>query len=223
MGAAGTDKIPPIGGLTVARLYALFVIIFLFALIACDPFSADPGGSTGCSSGGCTISGHVETEAGKPLGQVSITIRAGSHRVFGETDDNGNFSITGAVMTRDYCVIPSKGPWEFDPPEHCIKDITKNIGGKNFVAAHIDSFDISGQVFNMQGPLNNVVVLLTGHASKSVRTNQHGFYAFYGLRGREDYTVFPSKTGYTFEPVERAFTYLDSVYDDEDFLGTPVD
>jgi hypothetical protein len=205
-----------------ARPYALLVIAFLFALIACDPFSADPGGSTGCSSGGCTISGHVETEAGKPLGQVRITIKAGSHRVFGETDDNGNYSVTGAVMTRDYTVTPSKGPWEFDPPEHRVQDITSNVGGNNFVAAHIDSFDISGQVVDMHGPLANVVVLLTGHASKSVRTNPHGFFAFYGLRGREDYTIFPSKTGYTFEPVERAYTYLDSTHDNEDFLGTAV-
>lgn len=205
-----------------ARLYALFAVAFLSALIACDPFSADPGGTTGCSSEGCTISGHVETEAGKPLAEVRITIRAGSHRVFGETDRNGNYSVTGAVMTRDYCIIPSKGPWEFDPPERCIKDITQNVGNKDFVAAHVESFDISGQVVDMHGPLNDVTVLLTGHASKSARTNQHGFYAFYSLRGREDYTVFPIKTGYVFEPVERAYTYLDSIFDNEDFLGTAV-
>jgi hypothetical protein len=202
------------------RPNALFLFTLVLALAACDPFSADPGDSGGCPSEGCTISGHVQTETGRPLDEVSIMIKAGSHRLFGATDRNGNYAITGAVMTRDYSVTPSKGPWEFEPPEQYIRDIMENTGSIDFVAAHVESFDISGQVINMHGPMPNVVVLLTGYASKSVLTNVQGGYAFMGLRGREDYTVFPSKSGYTFEPLERHFTYLDSTFDNEDFLGT---
>ena len=202
------------------RPNTLFLLTLILALAACDPFSADPGDSGGCPSEGCTISGHVETETGRALEEVKITVRAGSHRLFGETDRNGNYSIIGAVMTRDYVVTPSKGPWEFDPPDRMVNDIMENTGSINFVAAHVESFDISGQVIDMHGPMANVLVLLTGYAEKSVLTNVQGAYAFRSLRGREDYTVSPSKEGYTFEPPELHFTYLDSTFDDEDFLGT---
>lgn len=202
------------------RPNVLFLFTLMLVLAACDPFSADPGESGGCPSEGCTISGYVETEAGRPLEGVKITIRAGSHRLFGETDRYGNYSIVGAVMTRDYFVTPSKGPWEFDPPEQLVKDIMENTGSIDFVAARVESFDISGQVINMHGPMPNVLVLLTGYAEKSVLTNLQGIYAFRSLRGREDYTVYPSREGYTFEPLERNFTYLDSTFDNEDFLGT---
>ncbi len=199
---------------------AVFVLTLALGAAACDPFAADPGDSAGCSSEGCAVSGYIETEAGRPHREVKVTLRSGSHRLFGETDKDGRYEIIGAVLWRDYCVTPKKGPWEFDPPEHCIKAIDRDHSGLDFVAAHVDSFDISGQVFDMHGPLRDVAVFLTGHATKNTRTNSQGFYAFRSLRGREDYRVFPSKPSYTFEPTERRYTYLDSTFDDEDYLAT---
>jgi hypothetical protein len=192
----------------------------LFLLAACSPDSGDS--TTGCYSDGCDISGYVRTEAGKPLEGVKVEI-SGGESGYVMTDRNGYYRLMGATMMRDYCVTPSKGPWEFDPDKHCIKDIVQNYTGKDFVAAHVESFDISGQVFTMTGPIRDVMVFLTGHESRNVRTNSQGFYAFRSLRGREDYCVSCVQTGLSFEPVQRCYTYLDSIFDDEDYLATEVE
>jgi hypothetical protein len=188
-----------------SRSAALFALAVLLVLAACNP------------------SGHIETEAGKPLEDVSITLMSGSYRLFAQTDRNGYYEVAGLTMNRDYCIWPRKGPWEFDPEEHCIRKLFESHSNVDFMATHVDSFDISGQVFDMRGPVYNVALLLTGYESRSVRTNMNGFYTFRGLRGREDYCITPVQTGLVFEPVERCYTYLDSIYDDEDYLATETE
>lgn len=201
-------------------LAVLTIMLFLPA-VACDPFSADSGGGGGCYSDGCDISGYVKTETGKPLKDVKVAI-SGGEAGYVVTDKNGYYRLSKNVMMRNYCVTPSKGPWEFDPEKRCYSDLAQNYTDQNFVAAHVDSFDISGQVFDMHGPLANILLFLTGAETANVRTNSEGFYAFRSLRGREDYCVMPAAEGYTFEPVQRCYTYLDSVFDDEDYLATEV-
>jgi hypothetical protein len=205
--------------LPVLMLLAALALI----LAACDPFGSDSGDSTtGCYSDGCDIAGHITTEAGKPLEGVKVEL-SGGESGYVVTDRNGYYELIANTMMRNYCVTPSKGPWEFDPPQHCIKDLAQNYTDRDFVAAHVESFDISGQVFNMTGPLKDVMVFLTGHESKNVRTNSQGFYAFYSLRGREDYCVSCFKDGLAFEPPQRCYTYLDSIFDDEDYLATEAE
>ena len=203
------------------RSTALFLVTSVFLLAACDPFGSDPGDSgTDCFSDGCDISGHVTTEAGRPLEGVRVDISGGEWG-YAVTDENGYYALTKILMMRDYCVTPSKGPWEFEPEKHCFKDLTRNHTGQDFIAARIDSFDIAGTVIDSRSiPVSNVVLLLTGAAEKNVRTNTAGFYAFRSLRGREDYCISPYKEGYTFEPAERCYTYLDSTFDRENYLAT---
>jgi len=204
----------------VTRPVTRLTLALLFVLAACNPFESDSGDSTtGCYSDGCDISGYVRTEAGTPLEDVRVEI-SGGEGGYVMTDRNGYYQLIRNTMMRNYCVTPSKGPWEFEPEQHCFKDIVQNYTNQDFVAAHVDSFDISGQVFDMTGPVKDVMLFLTGHESRNVRTNSQGFYAFRSLRGREDYCVAPAKTGLTFEPVQRCYTYLDSVFDDEDYLAT---
>ena len=199
----------------------LVFLVTMLLLVACDPFGADPGDSGhSCYSDGCDISGRVMTENGKPLRDVRVAISGGGgwHVV---TDRNGNFSFPRLVMLRDYCITPAKGPWEFEPEQYCYKDLAQNYANQDFVAAHVESFDVTGYVFDRQAmPMREVLLFLTGGAEMHVRTNISGFYAFRGLRGREDYCISPYMEGYTFEPAERCYTYLDSLFEDQNYLAT---
>lgn len=206
------------------RFKTLRALTILLMLAACDPFGTDSGDSGGgCYSDGCDISGYITTEAGKPLQDVKVEMTGGGGG-YVLTDRNGYYALSKNLMMRDYCVVPSKGPWEFAPDKRCYKDLAQNYTNQNFVAAHVESFDITGNVIETSAlPVADVMMFLTGAAEQNVRTNAAGFYAFRGLRGREDYCISPYKDGYTFEPVERCYTYLDSLFDAQNYLATQVE
>jgi hypothetical protein len=208
----------------VTRSKTLLALTLLFTLTACDPFGTDSGDDGGgCYSDGCDISGHVTTEAGNPLKDVKV-VMTGGEGGYVVTDRNVYYSVSRNLMMRDYCVTPSKGPWEFEPDKRCYKDLAQNYTNQDFVAAHIDSFDITGYVIDRRAiPLKDVMMFLTGAAEQNVRTNAAGFYAFRSLRGREDYCVSPYKEAYTFEPTQRCYTYLDSLFEGENYLATEAE
>jgi hypothetical protein len=208
----------------VTRLITLWAVMLLFTLAACDPFGTDPGDSGGgCYSDGCDISGYITTETGKPLKDVKVAMTGGGGG-YVISDRNGYYVLSRNLMMRDYCVVPSKGPWEFEPDKRCYKDLAQNYTNQNFVAAHVESFDITGYVIDERAlPVGDVMMFLTGASEQNVRTNAAGFYAFRSLRGREDYCVSPNKDGYTFEPTERCYTYLDSLFDAQNYLATEVE
>jgi hypothetical protein len=65
------------------------------------------------------------------------------------------------------------------------------------------SYSISGIVTDNSGTaLSGVTVSLTGASSASTTTDTSGFYRFTGL-SNGSYTITPTKTGYTFSPVNR--------------------
>jgi hypothetical protein len=203
---------------------ALLLIVLLAAGPACDPFGTDSGDSgSKCYSDGCDISGYVKTEEGAPLEGVKVELSGGGGG-YVVTDKNGYYLIPRNIMLRNYCVTPSKGPWSFDPGERCYKKLDQNHFGQDFVAARIESFDISGYVVDERPmPVGGILVHVEGGEDDAVndyvRTNSSGFYAARNLRGREDYCLTPIADGYVFEPVERCYTYLDSTHDSENFLA----
>ena len=79
---------------------------------------------------------------------------------------------------------------------------------------------ISGTVKdNNNAPLLGVTVVLTGGTSVVIQTDATGTFAFNDLSGGQTYTVSPSKTNYTFAPLNQTFNNLTSNVV-ADFIGT---
>jgi len=84
----------------------------------------------------------------------------------------------------------------------------------NAVAVFINQtgpHNISGTVKdNNNVPLSDATVVLTGGTSVVIKTDATGSFAFNDLTGGQTYTVTPSKTNYTFAPLNQTFINLTS-------------
>ncbi len=69
--------------------------------------------------------------------------------------------------------------------------------------------------------LAGVLVTLSGASSNTYTTIADGYYEFLNLAG-DNYTVTPTKTHYTFAPVNYSYSPLAANQDNQDFTATPV-
>lgn len=87
----------------------------------------------------------------------------------------------------------------------------------------LPTYSIKGYVKDAQGVgIGGVTMNLTGTVSKTTVTASSGYYEFTGLASG-NYTVTPTKTGYSFSPVSRSTTSLSGNIDNWDFIGTAVE
>ncbi|MBI5611603.1 MAG: carboxypeptidase regulatory-like domain-containing protein, partial [Gammaproteobacteria bacterium] len=112
------------------------------------------------------------------------------------------------IVARDNLGATTSGPtWNF---------ITAGGGGGG-------SFSISGRAVTALGSgfsgLSGVTISLTGAATASTATDGSGNYSFAGLANGA-YILTPSKTGYTFSPVNRAVTISGANVTGQNFTGT---
>jgi cytoskeletal protein RodZ len=83
------------------------------------------------------------------------------------------------------------------------------------------NFAISGQVTSDgSSGVSGVAVALSGASSATAITDANGNYAFTGL-ANGDYTITPTKTGFTFNPPSSPQTVGDADIPGVDFIGTP--
>ncbi len=121
------------------------------------------------------------------------------------TDVNGNYSFPNLLTGGDFTVTPTRAGYQFAPPNRSVTNLQSNQTA-NFAATAI--YTISGQItFNGSG-LSGANVVLSGGASNSTTTDANGNYSFATLPSGGNYTVTPSLTGYTFDPVNRSFTNI---------------
>ncbi len=98
-----------------------------------------------------------------------------------------------------------------------------SAGQTNSVAVFINQtgpYNIHGTVRDSNNvPLSGVTVTLSGGAPVVVNTDATGTYAFNDLTAGQTYTVTPTKTNYTFAPLNQTFNNLSSNVT-ADFVGT---
>ncbi len=169
----------------------------------CDPLSRDititgPNQTAVNFATSASISGQVATN-GTGLSGVTMTL-SGTSTGTSTTDNNGNYSFTG-LSNGSYTVTPSLAGYTFDP---LTRDIT--ISGSNQIDINFaTSAYISGQVATNGTGLSGVTVTLSGTSIGTTTTDSNGNYSFTGL-SNGSYTVTPSLTGYTFDPLSRDIT-----------------
>ena len=134
------------------------------------------------------------------------------------TEMNGNYSFAG-LPSGSYTVTPSIAGYIFSPSSSAVTVNGANASGENFTATAVvvPTYSISGTITGT----TNATVNLTGASTASVTTDGSGNYSFAGLLNGS-YTVTPSGSGFTFDPVSSAVTVSDANVASVNFTATAV-
>ncbi|HEX8069879.1 MAG TPA: carboxypeptidase regulatory-like domain-containing protein, partial [Pyrinomonadaceae bacterium] len=180
--------------------------------------SAPSAGTTGTfvakvstSSPSYSITGHLLTNTAAPIVGAEVEVYDANGRFLNEsiTDSTGYYELI-SLPPGDYTVQPcgcGAGNFSFSPPL------------RNFTGLNADqTADFTGTpLYQIQGSITSVgnnfgvggvTVTLSGAASATAITNVDGSYFFPNGLPNGNYTVTPSRPGYTFTPVNRTLTNL---------------
>ena len=147
-----------------------------------------------------SISGTVTPVAG---GSGSTVTLSGAANATTTADANGNYTFAG-LANGSYTVTPSKTGYTFSPVNQAVTINGANQTAVNFTAQSTATWGISGTISPVAGGSGSTVKL-SGTSSATTTADANGNYTFAGL-ANGSYTVTPSKTGYTFSPVNQAVT-----------------
>ncbi len=147
-------------------------------------FTATAAAATYSISGSAGIAGATITLSGANTGSVT----AGT---------GGAYTISG-LLAGSYTVTPSLSGYTFAPTSASVTITNANATATTFVPTAIPvPHSISGTV---SPSLSGVTITVTGTANATATSGTGGAYTVTGLYNGS-YTLTPSKTGYTFNPV----------------------
>ncbi len=132
-------------------------------------------------------------------------------------DETGYFSFT-VPKGGTYSITPTKQDYTITPESMTVENVSSDQTA-NFTASYspaLTTYTISGTISGA----DNVIVTLSGDSSDSQEVNDGGSYSFEVDEGG-NYTVTPSKTAYTFSPVNKAFKNVNSDYT-QDFTASEI-
>jgi hypothetical protein len=151
-------------------------------------------------------------------GAIVTLSQSGSIIATATADANGNYGFT-SVANGTYTVTPTRSGFSFTPVNRAVTVNGANLTAINFTAAAI-TYSITGTV----SPVANgsgATVTLSGAAAATVTAGANGSYTFTGL-ANGSYTVTPTKSGFTFTPVNRAVTVNGANVTAINFSATPT-
>jgi len=143
------------------------------------------------------ISGTISPIAGGSGATVTLSGAAAGTTT---ADSSGHFSFTG-LANGNYTVTPSKTGFTFTPPSQPVT-ISNADGTATFTAQPVPTYSIAGTI----APVaigSGATVALSGAAVGTATADSSGNYAFTGLLNG-NYTVTPTKSGFSFTPPNRA-------------------
>jgi len=187
------------------RSIALFAIACLCCLsVGCAGFSsANTSPAKNVAGTTVTISGMISPSASGTATTVSLS---GAASATTTTDSSGNYKFSGLASGK-YTVTPSKSQFSFSPASQSMLVDESDVVGVNFSASQLrptGGLTISGRI----SPAANggaTTVVLSGAASAATTTDSAGNFTFWGLSAG-DYTVTPSKSGFSFSPASQHTT-----------------
>ncbi len=166
---------------------------------------------TATATASYSISGTV---SGATNSGVTMTL-TGAANATTITASNGTYTFSG-LGNGSYTVTPSKSGYTFSPTNLSVTISGANQTGKNFTATAAPTYTISGVITLSGAGLSGVTV--TAGSSTAV-TASNGTYTIYGMVNGT-YTVNPSKTGYTFSPVNYSVTISGANVTGKNFTAT---
>lgn len=178
-----------------SRLNAARNSIVLLAIAGALVFTGCGGGG-GNGGGGGGGGSSTYTLAGTISGASAVTVSlTGSATAQTTTDPNGNYSFS-SLSNGTYTVTPSKSGYIFSP-----SSLTATVNGADVHLQTINAstgHSISGTVSGAAS--DGVLITLSGTANATTTTSGGGNFSFTTL-ANGNYTLTPSKTGYTFAPL----------------------
>jgi hypothetical protein len=142
-----------------------------------------------------TISGTISPAAS---GASTTVFLSGAATATATADSSGNYSFAG-LSSGSYTVTLAKTGFIFTPASQPVTVNGASVTAVNFTAQAIPTFTISGAI-SPTASGSGSTVSLTGGATATVTADSSGNYSFPGLPNGT-YTVRPSKTGFTFNPI----------------------
>ena len=204
------------------RTYSLAVLcalasVFLI-LYGCGDDDNGGGGPVAVPN---SISGQV-TWNGSGLSGVHMKLDGATISTIVTTNASGNYTFTG-LNNGSYTLTPNKPDVTFNPTSSPQTVSGPGITGVNFAATATKAgpFIISGSVSSAGSGLIGVTMTLTGANSATITTDPYNFFEFSGL-ANGNYTVTPSKTGFTFSPTSSTQTVSGADLTGVTFTATPV-
>jgi photosystem II stability/assembly factor-like uncharacterized protein len=152
-----------------------------------------------------SISGRVTGINNTGVGGVTVSLE-GLVSTTTRTDSNGDYKFIDLPLGGNYTVTPSKTGLSFSPTGRNFNNLPASQTAANFMAF----VTITGKVRLMgtNTGVGGVTMHLTGSRTATRTTNSDGIYTFGNLPVGGDYTVTPSKPGFSFNPPTRTFNDL---------------
>jgi photosystem II stability/assembly factor-like uncharacterized protein len=152
-----------------------------------------------------TISGRIESNAGNPMGDVTVTL-SGTQTATAQTSDFGRYSFTGLAAGGTYTVTPTRAGTTFDPLNQTFTNLSADQNNVDFMTGP-RTYHINGRVTDASGNgLAGVSIDITGYYYPIERvTDAEGNYVLMYLEGNREYTVTPRHDSYSFTPLSRTF------------------
>jgi len=162
-----------------------------------------------------TISGNIASKYTGPLSGVVMDGLPGAP----VTDTDGNYSAS-VPQGWSGIVTPTHNLYTFNPTSQSYSNVSANLTVQNYTAD--PKHRIEGLVKTSGGAgVGGVTVTFDGSgsfSSGSVTTDLSGFYQHY-VENEWSGTVSPSKTGYTFSPVQRIYNRVGSSQLNQDYTA----
>lgn len=175
------------------------------------------GNATGinfaAAAGTFSISGTISPVANGSGATVTLS-GAGSGTT--TADGSGNYSFAN-LANGNYTVTPTKTGLTFTPANAAVTVNNANVANVNFTAGAAATYSISGTI----SPAANgsgATVTLSGAASATATANASGAFSF-GSLSNGNYTVTPTKAGFTFTPASVPVTVNNANVANVNFTG----
>jgi len=166
------------------------------------------------------ISGYARDGGGIGMAGVLVTLGGAVSKTY--TTVTGGYYYFNGLLQGNYTTTPSKAGYSFSPVNRSYSPLNANQSNQDFLGTPPPVYSISGYVKNGSGVgISGVLVSVSGDTSKTYTTGSDGYYVFNGLSGG-NYTVTPSKTGYSFSPVNLSYNPLNADQTNQNFTGTPL-
>ncbi len=165
------------------------------------------------------ITGRV-TEGSAGVAGVTITL-GGSQSGSLQTDAAGYFTFSGLPAGGNYTITPTHPFFTFLPVFNSFTSLSQNQTA-NFNAVRL-TYQVNGLVRDACLQAISGVTLTLSHDGMNVtaQTNASGAYQFTGVQAGFNYSLAPSKSGYSFTPVSASFPGLNA-NQTANFTGTPA-
>ena len=167
------------------------------------------------------LQAYLKSYSGGPVESVRRSVIEQLYRnIYGSLEGLDESILTGRITT------PEPAPAETPKPEPATSPTAEPISEdslKNAASRLRSNIKITGRIVDADkvGIANVVVVLISpSGAVMASTTDNEGAYSFTVAPSQKTYRVIPSKEGYTFSPIDRAFPGLFEDLKEIDFVGS---